>query len=56
MLSLHDILVISVRKNFWAAPECEVFPNRIYTLRLLKIPGRLGSSRNPLNNLTAALQ
>ena len=27
---LRDVLVVTVRKSFWASPECEVFPNRLY--------------------------
>jgi glycosyltransferase involved in cell wall biosynthesis len=55
-ISLNDVLVLSVRKGFWASRECDIFPNRIYPRRLVPIPGRLGSSRNPINNLSAALQ
>jgi glycosyltransferase involved in cell wall biosynthesis len=52
---LNDVLVLAVRKGFWASKECEVFPNRIYTRRLMAGPGRWGSSRNPVNVLTAAV-
>jgi glycosyltransferase involved in cell wall biosynthesis len=52
---LDDVLVLAVRKGFWASKECEVFPNRIYTKRLMAGPGRWGSSRNPVNVLTAAI-
>ena len=52
---LSKVLVITVRKGFWASSECEIFPNRIYSRRIIPIQGRLGSSRNPINNLTAAL-
>ena len=52
---LNDVLVLSVRKSFWASKECEVFPNRLYTRKIFPGPGRLGSSRNPVNNLTITL-
>jgi glycosyltransferase involved in cell wall biosynthesis len=52
---LRDTLVISTRKGFWASSECEIFPQRMYTHRLLPLKGRLGSSRNPMNNFSAAL-
>jgi glycosyltransferase involved in cell wall biosynthesis len=29
-MSLDDVLVVTVRKSFWASPEAEVFPRRIY--------------------------
>jgi glycosyltransferase involved in cell wall biosynthesis len=52
---LANVLALSVHKNFWASTECEIFPNRLYDRRLFLLPGRLGSSRNPLNMLTLAL-
>jgi glycosyltransferase involved in cell wall biosynthesis len=27
---LRDVLVLTVRKSFWASPESEVFPNRVF--------------------------
>lgn len=51
----QDVLVLSVRKNFWASKECEIFPNRLYARTLMPGPGRFGSSRNPVNVLTLAL-
>jgi glycosyltransferase involved in cell wall biosynthesis len=27
---LRDVLVVTVRKSFWASPECEIFPHRVY--------------------------
>lgn len=53
---LNDVLVLSVRKSFWASPECEVFPNRLYSKTIMRGPGRFGSSRNPINNLSVALE
>jgi glycosyltransferase involved in cell wall biosynthesis len=52
---LKDVLVLTVHKGFWASPECEIFPNRIYSRTLFPGPGRWGSSRNPLNVLNVAL-
>jgi len=49
---LEKVLVLTVRKGFWASPECEIFPNRLYARPLFRVPGRLGSSRNPLNVVT----
>ncbi len=31
---LEDVLVVTVRKSFWASPECQIFPNRLYATRL----------------------
>jgi hypothetical protein len=53
---LKETLVLSVRKSFWASKECEIFPYRLYTKTLIHAPGRFGSSRNPINNFTVALQ
>lgn len=53
---LKETLVLSVRKSFWASKDCEIFPNRLYTKTLIPAPGRFGSSRNPINNFTVALQ
>jgi len=27
---LSDVLVVTFRKSFWASPECEIFPHRVY--------------------------
>lgn len=53
---LADVLVLSVRKGFWAAPEAQIFPHRIYTRRLFPGSGRWGSSRNPVNNLSVLIE
>lgn len=54
---LNQTLVLSVRKSYWASNECEIFPNRIYTKRLIFGPGKLGSqSRNPINNLSVIVE
>lgn len=53
---LDGVLVLAVRKNFWASKECRVFPNRRYTKTIVRGPGRFGSSRNPINVLTVALE
>ena len=47
---LRDVLVVSVRKSFWASSECEVFPQRVY--------GRIlwGHSTNYLNTLVLAFR
>ncbi|MEW5871404.1 MAG: glycosyltransferase [Chloroflexota bacterium] len=52
---LESVLVLTVRKGFWAAPEAHIFPQQIYAKRLFPGPGRWGSSRNPLNVLTLAI-
>lgn len=54
--SLDDVLVLTVRKGFWAAPEAQIFPHRIYTRTLFPGAGRWGSSRNPLNNLSVLIE
>ena len=53
---LKNTLVLSVFKSFWASKESEIFPNRIYTRTIIPGPGRFGTSRNPVNNFTVALQ
>jgi len=50
MISLDQVLVLTVRKSFWASPECEIFPNRLYT-RIV-----IGYSQNILNSLLIALR
>lgn len=52
---LDNVLIISAHKSFWASPECEIFPHRIYTRRIFPGPGKWGTTRNPANNLTAAI-
>jgi len=52
---LDDVLVLAVHKSFWAAEECEVFPHRLYTRRIMPGPGKWGTSRNPLNVLNVAV-
>jgi hypothetical protein len=42
---LRDVLVVTVRKSFWASPECEAFPNRVYARTLW------GHSTNLLNTV-----
>lgn len=54
--SLDDVLVLTVRKGFWASPEASIFPHRIYTRTLFPGSGRWGSSRNPLNNLSVLVE
>jgi glycosyltransferase involved in cell wall biosynthesis len=44
------VLVVSVRKSFWASEECEVFPNRVYT-RIF-----YGHSSNRLNSVVVAIR
>jgi glycosyltransferase involved in cell wall biosynthesis len=41
---LEDVLVVSVRKSFWASPEAERFPHRVYARVLY------GHSTNLLNS------
>lgn len=45
---LRDVLVVTVRKSFWASPECEIFPRRMYA-RIL-----WGHSTNFLNTAVLA--
>jgi len=47
---LSDVLVLTVRKSFWASKECEIFPNRIYTKIFY------GYSQNRINSLFLALK
>lgn len=47
---LDDVLVLSVRKSFWASSECEIFPNRIYTKIFF------GYSQNLVNSFFIALK
>jgi len=46
--SLEDVTVVTVRKSFWASPEAEVFPHRVYARVFY------GHSTNLLNSLVAA--
>jgi glycosyltransferase involved in cell wall biosynthesis len=47
---LNEILVLTVRKSFWASSECKVFPNRVYTTQFY------GYSQNRVNSLFVALK
>jgi glycosyltransferase involved in cell wall biosynthesis len=47
---LDDVLVVTVRKSFWASPEAETFPRRIYARVLY------GHSTNLLNSALVALR
>jgi len=42
---LKDVLVVTVKKSFWASKECSIFPNRLYATVLF------GHSRNIINTL-----
>jgi len=50
MKSLDEVLVLTVRKGFWASSESEIFPNRIYA-RIIT-----GYSQNFLNSFLIALR
>jgi glycosyltransferase involved in cell wall biosynthesis len=45
---LRDVLVLTVRKSFWASPESEVFPNRVFA------PTVAGHSTSRLNTVLLA--
>jgi glycosyltransferase involved in cell wall biosynthesis len=47
---LNEILVLTVRKSFWASSECKVFPNRVYTTQFY------GYSQNRVNSFFVALK
>jgi glycosyltransferase involved in cell wall biosynthesis len=47
---LDDVLVVTVRKSFWASPEARAFPHRVYARVFF------GHSTNLLNSLVAAVQ
>jgi glycosyltransferase involved in cell wall biosynthesis len=47
---LRDVLVVTVRKSFWASPECEIFPHRLYA------PIVRGHSTNLLNTLVLGVK
>ncbi len=47
---LDDVLVVTVRKSFWASPEAEAFPRRIYARVFY------GHSTNLLNSLVVSLR
>ena len=47
---LKDVLVITVKKSFWASKECTIFPNRLYATVLF------GHSRAIVNTLITALR
>ena len=53
---LQRTLVLSVFKSFWASKESAIFPNIIYCRNIIPGPGRFGTSRNPVNNFTVAIQ
>jgi glycosyltransferase involved in cell wall biosynthesis len=42
---LRDVLVLTVRKSFWASPESELFPNRVFA------PTVAGHSTSAVNTL-----
>jgi hypothetical protein len=41
---LDDVLVVTVRKSFWASPEAEAFPHRIYARVFYGDSTRLGNA------------
>jgi glycosyltransferase involved in cell wall biosynthesis len=45
---LRDVLVVTVRKSFWAAPESELFPNRVFA------PTVAGHSTSRINTVLLA--
>jgi glycosyltransferase involved in cell wall biosynthesis len=47
---LDDVLVVTVRKSFWASPEAETFPHRLYARVFY------GHSSQLLNSLVVALR
>ena len=49
-MSMNDVLVLTVRKGFWASQACEVFPNRLYT------PVLYGPSHSLVNSGLLALR
>ena len=51
----NDILVLTVKKGFWASRDCEIFPNRIYSKYIFHGFGKWGTSRNPFNSLSLIL-
>ncbi len=44
MSRLDDVLVVTVRKSFWASPEAEAFPHRIYERVYYGHSSRLGNA------------
>jgi glycosyltransferase involved in cell wall biosynthesis len=50
MTDLDDVLVVTVRKSFWASREAEVFPHRVYARVLY------GHSTHLLNSLLVAVR
>lgn len=50
MSGLDDVLVVTVRKSFWASPEAEAFPRRLYARVLW------GHSSGRLNSLLVTLR
>ncbi|HLX19002.1 MAG TPA: glycosyltransferase [Gaiellaceae bacterium] len=49
-MSLADVLVVTVRKSFWASPEAEVFPHRVNAHVFY------GHSTNLLNSVVVAIR
>jgi glycosyltransferase involved in cell wall biosynthesis len=49
-MSVNDVLVLTVRKGFWASQACEIFPNRLYT------PSLYGPSHSLVNSGLLALR
>lgn len=48
--ALKDVLVLSVKKSYWASDECRVFPHRLYTWQFY------GYSQNKFNSLNIFLR
>jgi len=47
---LRDVLVLTVRKSFWASPESEIFPQRLFA------PTTVGHSTSLVNTVLLAVQ
>ena len=47
---LRDVLVLTVKKSFWASPESAAFPRRVY------VPGVVGHSTSLVNTLLMAVR
>jgi glycosyltransferase involved in cell wall biosynthesis len=48
--NLSNVVVVTVKKSFWASPEAEVFPHRVYARVFY------GHSTNLLNSLAVAIR
>ena len=48
--NLDDVVVVTVRKSFWASPEADVFPHRVYARVFY------GHSTNLLNSVVVAVR